>query len=231
MIPSRERLKLTKSFQVRHLLPHYIVIVITTSRSLICVSYPALTVDNAQRRAHDSILNGHSKNRPSVHGSGPMSDYRKVYAPRPPPGFKIFDPKKHYDMHYGEGIMWEEIERARQRAEKASGRKGGGYEYESPLGKGFDFQEGMGDNPFRSTRNNKKPNGNKPRGGTDESENIEYEEGYMDMGSSNYMGSKKNLRGREIVSERMKERRKFRRRNRGDPLNDRSGEDESCAIM
>jgi hypothetical protein len=174
-------------------------------------------------------LNGHSKTKPNFYGNGPMPNYRKVYAPRPPPGFKTFDPKKHYDMHYGEGMMWEEIERARKRAERASGRKGGGYEYESPLGKGFDFQEGMGGNPFRSVRNNKKPNANRPRGETQSSEDIEYEEGHMDLGSGNYMGSKRSIRGREIVSERMKERKKFRKRNRGDPLNGRT--EDSCTLM
>lgn len=159
-----------------------------------------------------------------------MPNYRKVYAPQPPPpGFKIFDGKKHYDMHYGEGMMHEEIERARKRTERASGRKSGGYEYASPLGKGFDFNEGVGHNPFRSTRNNKKPNG--PKFSSTQSDKIEYEEAYMDMAASNYMSSKRNLRGRDIVSERMNERRRFRRRNRGDPLNDSSANDVACAIM
>ncbi len=206
------------------------MIVHSTSYSIKYAASSASPPDNSQRRVHDNMLNGHSKRKASFR-NGPMPDYRKVYAPRPPPGFKTFDPKKHYDMHYGEGIMWEEIERARKRAERASGRKDGGYEYESPLGKGFNFQEGMGSNPFRSTRNNKKSNANKSRARSDNGHNIEYEEGYMDMGSSNYMGSKSQIRGREIVKERMDERRKFRRRNRGDPLKSTSGEDEACIIM
>jgi len=159
-----------------------------------------------------------------------MPNYRKVYAPQPPPGFKTFDPKKHYDMHYGEGMMKEEIERARKRAEQASGRAGGGYEYASPLGEGFDFQEGMGSNPFRSTRRDNKKRYKSPNGMKNKEEEIEYEEGYFDVGGGNYSSSKRDLRGRDIVSKRMTQRRKLRKRNRGDPLSNR-GQDESCAIM
>ena len=138
-------------------------------------------------------------------------------------------------MHYGEGIMKEEIERARIRAEKASGRVGGGYEYASPLGQGFHYQEGMGGNPFRSTRRDNKKRYQSPNGLGGKDEEIEYEEGYFDVSSSNYSSSqtssKRDLRGRDIVSERMTQRRKLRKRNRGDPLSGREGQDEPCAIM
>jgi len=186
--------------------------------------------DKSKRNAHDKMLNGYSKTSSNSFG-GSMPNYRKVYAPQPPPGFKTFDPKKHYDMHYGEGMMKEEIERARKRAEKASGRVGGGYEYASPLGQGFHFQEGMGGNPFRSTRKDNKKRYKSPNGSGGKDEEIEYEEGYFDVGSSDYSSSKRDLRGRDIVSERMTQRRKLRKRNRGDPLSGREGQDESCAIM
>ena len=38
--------------------------------------------------------------------------YRKVYSPAAPPGMKTFDRQRHYDMHYGDGMMNEEIEKA-----------------------------------------------------------------------------------------------------------------------
>ena len=185
--------------------------------------------DNSKRKAHDKILNGYTK-KSSAFG-GPMPDYRKVYAPQPPPGFKTFDPKKHYSMHYGDGMMKEEIDRARKRAERASGRKGFGYEYESPLGEGFNFVEGKGGNPFRSTRlDNKKRNPPRYGGMGKREETITYEEGYMDMGSSNFMSSKSKIRGREILSERMQQRRRMRTRNRGDPLY-HERDDSSCVVM
>ena len=182
--------------------------------------------DKTKRNAHDKVLNGYSRTS-SNSFSGPMPNYRKVYAPQPPPGFKTFDAKKHYDMHYGDGMMKEEIERARKRAERAGGR-GTGYEYQSPLGEGFDYTAGAS-NPFRSTRRDNKKRYRAPNGGGT-SEDIEYEEGYMDVGSGEYSSAKSQFRGREIVSERMKQRRKMRRRNRGDPMNG-DIRDESCTIM
>lgn len=134
-------------------------------------------------------------------------------------------------MHYGDGMMKEEIERARKRAEKASGRQGSGYEYESPLGSGFDFQEGTGDNPFRSKRRDNKQRYSSPNNFKRTEEEFEYEEGYIDVGSSNYSTSKRIIRGREIITERMQQRRKLRSRNRGDPIGSQSSHDESCLIM
>lgn len=185
--------------------------------------------DKSKRKAHDELLNGYSKTS-SNSFSGPIPNYRKVYAPQPPPGFKIFDAKKHYDMHYGDGMMKEEIERARKRAEKASGRQGSGYEYESPLGRGFDFQEGMGENPFRSKRRDNKQHYSSPNKFRNIEEQFEYEEGYIDVGSSNYSTSKRIVRGREVITERMQQRRKLRSRNRGDPIGNQSNNDESCII-
>jgi curved DNA-binding protein CbpA len=185
--------------------------------------------DRSSRSAHDKTLSGYvNKNR----STRPPTDYRKVYAPRPPPGFKTFNAKKHYDMHYGDGMMHEEIEKARKRAEKASGRAGGyDGEYQSPLGRGFDFETGSGGNPFSKSGRKNPQNGGGGFGKSVRVEgNFEYEEGYMDMSQSKHMSAKRQIRGREIVAERMKERRKFRRRNRGDPLpGDR--QDEACVVM
>mmetsp|Transcript_10600 Transcript_10600/g.16072 ORF Transcript_10600/g.16072 Transcript_10600/m.16072 type:complete len:136 (+) Transcript_10600:659-1066(+) len=135
-------------------------------------------------------------------------------------------------MHYGDGMMHEEIEKARKRAEKASGRAGGyGGEYQSPLGRGFDFKAGSSGNPFsKSGRQNAQSGGGGFGKSVRAEGNFEYEEGYMDMSQSKHMSAKRQIRGREIVAERMRERRKFRRRNRGDPLpGDR--QDESCVVM
>ena len=183
-----------------------------------------------KRNAHDRILNGQHPN--SNRRGPPPPNYRKVYAPHaPPPGFKTFDAKYHYDMHYGEGMMKEEIERARRRAEAASGRGNGqfGHEYVSPLGKGFDFNGSGSTNPFSRSGRKRMNNTNRSVGSRSGRDEYEYEEGHMDMGDASFMSAKRTIRGREIVSERMKERRKFRRRNRGDPL--RSDEDASCTIM
>eukprot|EP00551_Chaetoceros_affinis_P008688 CAMPEP_0203684446 /NCGR_PEP_ID=MMETSP0090-20130426/48042_1 /ASSEMBLY_ACC=CAM_ASM_001088 /TAXON_ID=426623 /ORGANISM="Chaetoceros affinis, Strain CCMP159" /LENGTH=274 /DNA_ID=CAMNT_0050553621 /DNA_START=503 /DNA_END=1327 /DNA_ORIENTATION=- len=213
--------------------------------------------DQMKRIAHDKILNGQIPNSNNNRRPPPPPNYRKVYAPRPPPpGFKTFDAKYHYDMHYGDGMMKEELERARKRAEAASGRARSqfGHEYVSPLGKGFEFNGGAGagggaggGNPYSRSGRRKMNNKNNSVGGAGAGAgagayDFEYEEGYMDMGGESFMSAKRNIRGREIVTERMKERRKFRRRNRGDPLahsasaNGSSGMDgdagsASCTIM
>ncbi len=189
-----------------------------------------------KRIAHDKILNGQNPN--SNRRTPPPPNYRKVYAPRPPPpGFKTFDAKYHYDMHYGDGMMKEEIEKARKRAEKASSRSSGqfGYEYTSPLGKGFEFSGGGGNPYSRSGRKRMNNKNNSVGGAGGGAHDFDYEEGYMDLGNDSFMSAKRNIRGREMVAERMKERRKFRRRNRGDPLhrtNEVGGDGSaSCIIM
>jgi len=48
---------------------------------------------------------------------------------------------------------------------------------------------------------------------------------------SDFVSEKQQVRGREIISERMKERRKFRRRQRGDHLKGRAEQDKSCVVM
>jgi molecular chaperone DnaJ len=186
--------------------------------------------DNSKRDAHDRILNGYMSGNRGSSRKAPPSNYRKVYAPQPPPGFKTFDAKKHYDMHYGDGIMKEEIERARKRAEKASQRNAGSWEYTSPLGEGFHFAGSTG-NPYSKT-------GRRMQAGKQMNTNlngrvmndIEYEEGYMNMGDDQMISVKMQIRGRERVTERLNERRKLRRRNRGDPM-EGANRDESCIVM
>ena len=187
--------------------------------------------DKHQRNAHDRYLNGelygtNTKNRKG--GKGPPPNYRKVYAPRPPPGFKTFDPKRHFDMHYGDGMENEAIERARKRAEEASGRMHSGYEYQSPLGKGFEYQGGT--NPFAKGGNKwSKPRQGPKEGGVEFV--FEYEEGYYDIGNSTFRSAKRTIHAKESVKQRMQERRKSRRRNRGDPLYNSESSEDACAIM
>eukprot|EP00553_Chaetoceros_curvisetus_P008105 CAMPEP_0204623608 /NCGR_PEP_ID=MMETSP0717-20131115/9335_1 /ASSEMBLY_ACC=CAM_ASM_000666 /TAXON_ID=230516 /ORGANISM="Chaetoceros curvisetus" /LENGTH=220 /DNA_ID=CAMNT_0051638731 /DNA_START=128 /DNA_END=790 /DNA_ORIENTATION=- len=190
--------------------------------------------DISSRKAHDQALHGYS-NSSTRTTSRPPPNYRKVYAPRPPPGFKVFNAKKHFDMHYGDGMMEEEIERARKRVEKATGKVGGSYDdYQSPLGEGFDMRGGrnFGGNPYsktgRSIRSNPKASNGAGGGGAGAKVEFEYEEGYMDMNQSQYFSAKRERKGREMVAERMKERRKYRRRNRGDPQ--RYDGQEGCVI-
>lgn len=58
-----------------------------------------------------------------------------VYSARPPPHWKfVWDHMKHQEMHYGDGMMKEAVEKARKEAEES-----GAFEYQSPLGKGFTF--------------------------------------------------------------------------------------------
>mmetsp|Transcript_27173 Transcript_27173/g.31071 ORF Transcript_27173/g.31071 Transcript_27173/m.31071 type:complete len:263 (+) Transcript_27173:350-1138(+) len=200
--------------------------------------------NHSKRRQHDQNLNNRNTNNNGYYNNKnrstpPPPNYRKVYtAAPPPPGFKTFNAKTHYDMHYGDGMMKEEIERARKRAQAAS-EKGGpsfGYEYVSPLGKGFSFSGGGGGgmgggNPYSKSGRLNRQNNNKGDGGNSRSNGteFEYEEGYMDMGNNSQMSSKHRIRGREIIAERMKERRKFRRRNRGDSMNPNS--DDACVVM
>ena len=141
-------------------------------------------------------------------------------------------------MHYGDGMENEAIERARKRAEAASGRMKSGYEYQSPLGKGFTFQGGSaggasnpyarGGNKWSKSRVHGGGNGN----GTMEFA-FEYEEGYVDVGSSTFRAAKRTIHAKESVKQRMQERRKHRRRNRGDPLRHHEADRSqgACVVM
>jgi hypothetical protein len=145
------------------------------------------------------------------------------------------------DMHYGDGMMKEEIERAMKRAEAASTRGSSsssassrfGYYYRSPLGKGFNFDP---DRPMTEQRNPYSRRGVRQHDdiNTDGGFRVIYEEAYVNMNSSGGGFDNNNAKssssstthrstniiirsGKEYVVERMKERRETRLRERGDP--------------
>ena len=139
---------------------------------LISEAYTILSND-LQRRQYD-LQNGfrYNKNRRAP----PPKNYRKVYAPVPPPHVKrSFDHQKHYDMHYGSGMMNEAVKDAQRTAIK----EGVDFGYQSPLGKGFAFDKNGGIN---DTIN---PYSKKHRHNTNRNQTIwEYEEGTMWSGGT-----------------------------------------------
>lgn len=151
--------------------------------------------DHSKRTAYDMAYGWGKSGRRK-----PPSNYRKVYSPRPPPGFKTFDPKKHFDMHYGDGQMQEEMERAMRRAKEAAGKE----EYESPLGPGFTFHSVRDSNPYSK----RSPQGPSANGFKVE---IEYEESHFyDANNGNMSDAKRTVNSRETVRGRLHERRKIR---------------------
>ena len=170
----------------------------------------AILSDHEKRRSYDSGQNSQGRRR------APPPNYRKVYSPKAPPGFKTFDAKKHYDMHYGDGIMREEINRARRRAEAASTRSNQGYDYTSPLGKGFSFQGAGGPNFYRNPYSKQSPQG--PRSNNNYTNTITYEEIQI-FGINEMMNDSTSTKrqAKETIKSRMQARRQTRLRNRGDP--------------
>jgi curved DNA-binding protein CbpA len=174
--------------------------------------------------AYDTLSN-HGKrtayDRLYASGSGrrkPPPNYRKVYAPSPPPGFKTFDPKEHYDMHYGDGQMREEIDRAIKRAKEAGGK----LEYESPLGPGFAFSSPNDNNPY-SRRAAQGPQAN------GFSIDIDYEEShFFDSNNRDTRHAKKIVNHREFARYNLYERRRQRvERSRSYTAESTS----SCSVM
>lgn len=53
---------------------------------------------------------------------GKNADWGKVYAPKPPPGFEVFDHQLWYEMHYNGGDLKEALERGRSRRQEVSSR-------------------------------------------------------------------------------------------------------------
>jgi hypothetical protein len=110
-------------------------------------------------------------------------------------------------MHDGDGMMREEIERVRKRAEAASSRKSG-YSYQSPLGNGFSFDKGrpMGEqtNPF-SRRRPHRTNSDQHHGEI----RIEYEESYFDMNGDDFDTARRVMKSKERIVERMNEEEKI----------------------
>lgn len=117
----------------------------TLQFKLVTEAYTVLT--NVRERGYYDAESGHSHhhgghgmrgNRRPGHASPPRNpNYRKVYAPRPPPEWKrTWDHKKHYEMHYGDGFQKHAIDEATKTA-----KKNGEFDYHSPLGKGFTFSK------------------------------------------------------------------------------------------
>jgi len=189
----------------------------------------------------DQVNNHHQQTKRKVN-QGPTPEYRKVYAPRPPPGFKVFDHELHFKMHYGNGILEQEIDRARRRALDAAERPSD--EYESPLGKGFKYPT------VSSSKNN-------PKSGSSTSTNTKgswktakrrdkYDYAYYDEAVEDDSATAKAdraLRQKQAVVQRMKERRRQRISNQKNNANDNVNasfqkftnraheQNSSCAIM
>jgi curved DNA-binding protein CbpA len=157
-----------------------------------------ILIDSERRQQYDASLSGwssipngwYNKNRRTA----PPKNYRKVYAPHAPPNGKWHDAQRHYDMHYGDGQMWEEINKAKKRAEAR-----GDFEYHSPLGKGFTFGGGS----FTSSENSyfKNPYSKAEQGPP--KMHWEYEEEYISE-------AKTVLKSKRSVVERLHERREQR---------------------
>eukprot|EP00548_Thalassiothrix_antarctica_P001423 CAMPEP_0194146344 /NCGR_PEP_ID=MMETSP0152-20130528/20531_1 /TAXON_ID=1049557 /ORGANISM="Thalassiothrix antarctica, Strain L6-D1" /LENGTH=233 /DNA_ID=CAMNT_0038846839 /DNA_START=263 /DNA_END=964 /DNA_ORIENTATION=- len=175
----------------------------------------AILSDHSKRTTYDMTYGGGSTS--SSQRRRPRADYRKVYSPRAPPGFKTFDAKKHYDMHYGNGIMEEEVRRALKRAKEAAGKE----VYQSPLGPGFTFDPKSSHNPY--SRRSKQGNNNGPE------IEIEYEEAFMD--TDGLMSAAKRLTiTRELIKGRLHKRREVRVERQRSPKKNEAGTNE-CSVM
>lgn len=153
----------------------------------------AILADIAKRREYDVDIGISRRKR-----SSPLpKDYRKVYAPRPPPDWKFtWDHAKHYEMHYGDGFKKEAIKEARLKAERD-----GLFEYRSPLGRGFSFSS----EPDRSPDEYTNPYSKTPQGPPKVV--FEYEEGEI----SDPTRGKTNMTAREKIVVDLYARRSARR--------------------
>jgi curved DNA-binding protein CbpA len=114
---------------------------------LVTEAYTTLT--DARSRGQYDFEAGHAHNSGNGFNfnrnrrTAPPKNYRKVYAPRPPPNWKrTWDHNKHFNMHYADGFQTQAIKEATKTA-----KKNGEFDYHSPLGQGFTFsQEKHADN-------------------------------------------------------------------------------------
>lgn len=91
--------------------------------------------DHRLRTDYDkSMFGGRTSSSHTYTYRHPAHGWGKIYAPRPPPNFKRFDHERHFKMHYGNGVMEEEL-KGRMRAEAASKSSGSKQvDHDSPLG-------------------------------------------------------------------------------------------------
>mgnify|MGYP005846576579 CR=1 FL=1 len=186
-------------------------------------AYKILSNDH-KRRQYD-LQHGfrYNKNRRNA----PPKDYRKVYRPVVPNHVKsTFDHVRHYEMHYGQGMMDEAIQNATKEAE----RNGEDLNrYRSPLGKGFTFAGGTEEtfNPYAKSRRRQKH------------ESVwEYEEGTMFEGV-NPEGQQTIHRRNEIVQDmngrrqarKMKEAEQNQRKAGNGPFDHAAGSNGNVCVI
>ena len=188
-------------------------------------AYTILSND-LSRRQYD-LQHGfrYNKNRRTA----PPKNYRKVYRPVTPPHVKrTFDHIRHYEMHYGQGMMDDAIKEATREAK----RNGVDMGYQSPLGKGFTFGGGINDttNPYAKASQKRR-----------QAQSImwEYEEGTMfDSDNKSDKAQAKgtiyrraeiveDLDGRRIIR-KAKEAAASAQKNSNSPFS--GAQDESCII-
>lgn len=152
-----------------------------------------ILMDQSQRHSYD-FESGHASsynNKNRQRKTAPRADYRKVYAPRPPPSWKrTWDHNRHKTMHYGDGFQDEAIDEAIKTA-----KQNGAFDYQSPLGKGFEFNKDNADDNY-NPYSKKSPQGPKKI-------IFEYEEGTINNKAGGGGGGViKTMRKRErVVSE------------------------------
>lgn len=130
----------------------------------------------------------------------PPPNYRKVYTTRPPPGFKIFDNDLHFRMHYGNGIMEEEIQKVKLRMRAAA--NAGGY---SPLGNNKSFSSYNGQNRTKMDVKYEKGKKDSANGWAFDSVTVTNLEDNVSSKANN------ELIGRKMTIDRMNERRRVRK--------------------
>ena len=145
----------------------------------------SVLVDAARKRQYDRDFMGGQSHGFRTKSSSGSWQHSKVYAPSPPPEWKngVWNHRMHYEYHYGDGFQQEAFRRMRQEAKKE-----GAFDYQSPLGRGFTFQQ-QDDNKDNDKDNNTNPYSKAQQGPPKIV--MEYEEIERDMVS-----------GREHVSRR-----------------------------
>jgi curved DNA-binding protein CbpA len=168
--------------------------------------------NQSKRHAYDRLIFVPSP-RPR---SSPPPNYRKVYAPSAPPNFNPFDPKRHKDMHYGDGIQREYMEQYIKRVKEASGKQ----EYQSPIGPGFTFNPIEDHNPYSKNSSKNNPDGKIKV-------SINYGEvHFRDVGNTADI-AKNRIKNRGQICQNLHERRRHRIANTRRETN----EDRNCTIM